>query len=144
LFEENDGLIENFERNFSTPSVGLVDYDGLNGSEIIKLFGVNKDRLTDLIRLHSSVDYDHSFYVQHNEMGSHQIGEMEYQIDVCDHSDLKEIMIGYLTSAEAAAIGYKDRETIMAYGRPCERLILKLDANDFLAAVAEVLGPEKV
>jgi hypothetical protein len=142
LFDiEPEDILRDFKENYRTPSIGIIDYDGLDGDEIIELFGVNVDRLVSLIKENcSTVSCD--YCTQWDEMASVQIGEVEHQIDVYDEPELKALFDG-LSDNELAAIGYKDRDIVTFYGNPCDRLILKLDAEAFLESVARVLGPEE-
>ena len=124
-----DQIEANFRRNYSSPSLGIIDGDELSGDELADVLvkAIGQRDFVRLLAAHS--DYENSdYYVKWNEMDSCQVGEFEYQIDVADHTALAEL-ISQATDEDWPA---KDKESFLAYGYPCDRVIARLDAESFL------------
>lgn len=119
--------LQNFVENYNSCSIGKRKHDDLEASEIREILG---DDLTwEFIVLASEVEATNDFYIQWNEMNSFHIGEYEHQIDLEYHPELKAAMVEE---------GHTD-ESLLSYGRPCERLILKLDPVEFLKIASKEL-----
>ena len=86
----NEEILKNFELNYSSGSIGIVDFDDLTAEEIRKKIG-NDKVLLELLK-NSSEILPCDYYIQHNELNSIQIGETEHQIDLCDHEDLQNLL----------------------------------------------------
>lgn len=114
-------LLKNFKDNYSAKTHGLVFGDNLTAEEII--FAIGGAAVVKLIKETSSVE-SCDYYIQHNEMASVQIGEVDYEILREDHPD---------------AFTPEDGDSKEIYGNPCERLILKLDPAEFLEGFAAVM-----
>lgn len=123
--------LNNFESNYSSRSIGFIPHDDLTGKEIREALS-NDDLLWSLIKNSSEVIALNDIYTQWNEINSLIMGEYDYEIDPTDYPDL---------AAALAAEGL-DQDSILAYGRPCERLILKLDPKAFLEALDLELTPK--
>lgn len=124
--EEND-VIEGFKSNYCSPSLGRIKHDDLDAEEILKKLG--RSKLLKLIYENSEM-VESDYYVEHNEMVSIQVGEVESQLDLEFYPDLAE---------ELKREGKDCEGSILVYGNPCDRVILKLDSKAFLKAAAKIL-----
>lgn len=124
-----DDIIRNFRDNYRTPSLGYVEGDELDGDELADALikSIGREELVRLIAQHSEY-ITSDYYVKWNEMDSVQIGEYEYEIDVADHPELAEL-IAQATDADWPS---ENRDSFLAYGHPCDRVIACLDAESFL------------
>lgn len=127
---EDSCILECFEENYSSHTIGKHLYDDLIAKEIRKSLK-NDELLLELIRANSSEEMDQDYRVQWNEMGSVTIGESEYQLDGEQYPEL------------FTAMGRNLDCSIHVYGRPCERVILKLDPAAFLKSVAKYLKTKR-
>lgn len=149
-FDESDSdqQIANFVRNYRESSA-VVKYcfndseDQIGAVEIREALG-DDDLLVELLLKHSEIEACDDIYIQWNEIDSFIISEWEHQIDVEYHSELNELLNTFtddeLKLFSANTYYSVDRESFYSYGRPCERVILKLDAEAFESAVAEILN----
>lgn len=131
-------VLRNFLDNYSSGSIGIKELDDLSAEDILELARTRlggDQKVVDLI-LECSEAEASDYYVKWNEVASVPIGEMEYQIDVSDHADL-EALIAQATDEELSAAGINDRDSFMGYGRPCERVIWKLDAEMLLERLSD-------
>jgi hypothetical protein len=134
-------VLRNFRENYSIPSIGKLRGDDTTAEQWMSL--IPKVHLLQLVRKHSVMQAC-DYYIQHDEMGSIHVGETEHQIDVPDHKMLSAL-IGKCTDEEFAVYrelyGRIDRECFSAFGNPCERAILKLDAVAFVRDAARKYLP---
>lgn len=124
---DTDQVLKNFVSNYSSPSIGKVKNDDLTGEELRVLLG--DDLLLELIRACSAAEPS-DYYVKWNEIASLTIGEQEYQIDLGYYPELSRAL-----KAEGIDAG----ESFFAFGSPCDRLIMRLDAKAFLKAANKEL-----
>jgi hypothetical protein len=136
-----DDVIKDFESNYSSRSIGLTPWDGYDGAELVAALKtkLDTDQIQSLI-FECAEPQTCDYYIQWNEVASVPVGEQEYQIDIDDHEDLKDL-VAKATDAELKELRIRDG-SVLAYGNPCERIIWKLDVGIFLEAVAEILGDD--
>lgn len=134
-----DDIIRNFKSNYSSRSIGIKEHDDLNADEILERLQrrLTKKQIVALL-LDCSNPETCDIYVHWNEIASVQIGEMEYQIDVEYHEDLKNL-IAQATDDEIEQAG-ADRDSFLVYGYPCDRIIWKLDPETLLERLVELEG----
>lgn len=131
----NEEILKNFELNYSSGSIGIVDFDDLTAEEIRKKIG-NDKVLLELLK-NSSEILPCDYYIQHNELNSIQIGETEHQIDLCDHEDLQNLLEKF------PQLKGKNDTHITAFGNPCDRAILKLNVELFLDEIKSLFKRSK-
>lgn len=139
LEDTEDQIIKDFRGNYRSKGIGFEPFDHLTGDEIADalLKSMPAEEFAGLVLKHCSVA-DCDYYVQWNEMASVQIGEMEYQIDVEEGTELKTL-VDACTEAELKSIRHYGSGAFLVYGNPCSRIIWKLDPETFLEAVAPML-----
>ena len=135
--DDKTQVIEDFELNYSNRTLGYVDFDQLTGKDIAEV--IPADVLWQKIMEHSALEPIDDIYTQWNEMGSVQIGEIEHQINIGKHTD-PGILLALANMSDAELERFNawsylrlDRDSFWVCGRPCERLVLKLDVESFLA-----------
>jgi hypothetical protein len=139
LEDHEDEIIKNFKDNYSSRSIGLIEFDDIDGDEMVAMLlkTITKQALTALL-IDSSECIECDYYVQWNEIASVSIGEMEYQVDVENEPTLK-VLMAQCTDEELKEAGIKDPDSFLVYGMPCDRLIWKVDPEILLARVAPYL-----
>lgn len=141
---DRDEVLKRFSENYTTRQIGFIDRDQMGGEEMLAALrgaGLSAAQIYNLIMTFCEAVARNDIYDHWNDIATVGIGEMEYQIDVSDHPALADL-ITQATDEELREAGIKDRQSFLAYGRPCELVALKLDAKAFLEATNEILGPE--
>jgi hypothetical protein len=126
-----------FRENYGSRRIGFQPFDHLDGDEIATaaLKVLTKRALADLI-LTACDATDCDYYIQWNEMGSIGIGEEEYQIDVDPGSELSALIEACTPEERLDLLGrHFDGRSFLLYGRPCDRVIWKLDPQVFLTSI---------
>jgi hypothetical protein len=140
-------LLDNFKENYAPKTAGLFELDQVEAHEFLEI--MDHDLLAEII-VKSSSEIEVDIYVQHNEMSSCEIGEHEHQIDICYHDELKEALEVEAAAGDQEAQERLGRGYFLAYGYPCDRMILKLDPKIFLENIrdpflkAKSSGPKTV
>jgi hypothetical protein len=129
---DHDEVLRSFKDNYNSRSIGVTDFDDLDASEIISKMklSLKTETIVNIILAHTEI-IEADYYTQYNEVYSIQVGETEYQLDVCDYDEL-ETLIAEATDEELKEAG-ADRDSFCSYGEPCVRVIWKLDAEAFLS-----------
>lgn len=154
---DDDEIIRNFERNFSVKHMKFLEFlpESLNGMDIsrfdfgrqiilfLEFHGVSREEIRQLIT--DSIDRiePSDLYLKYNEIHSWPIGETEYQIDVVDHAELKEL-IDQATDNELKQAEISDRESFLVYGNPCERAVWLVDPEIVCEKVQEIIAERKI
>lgn len=143
-----DEIIKQFEDNCTHECRGR--FGELSMEEIIstiKAHGYDRDDIARLIIDHSEAEACNDIYIQWNEIFSVTIGEYEHQIDFEYHEDLTDI-IKTMSPRDIQLYEKKsgfdlsgDYEHVC--GRPCERVIFKLDVESFMAEFADIVDNKK-
>lgn len=102
----------------------------LKEEELDKLRQINKEVLVKAIINNTEVSAVNSFYLVNNEVFSLITGEKEYQIITEDFPELTSL-IKEASKEELKEVNITDRQEVIIYGRPHERLIWVID-NDRL------------
>lgn len=130
---DRDQIFKNFADEFSPSGVGFVPGDSLDRVDLIDALKekLGEKELIRVIAEYSEAEPTDSYYRQSNSVDSVLVGEMEYQIDVEYHPDLAAL-IAQATDADLKEARVK-RDHFFVYGRPCESVFMRLDADAFLA-----------
>lgn len=130
-----DQVYKNFEKNYSSGSIGLRLYDDLRGADIRALIG--DEALYGFIKEASYIEAS-DYYTKWNEVASWEVGVVDYEIDILDIKAYDEGLCDILKSK-----GFDDFDTFTVYGRPFDRFILKIDPDLFLKAASRAIASAK-
>ncbi len=134
---DSNTIVENFLSNYTSRSIGIKNFDELDASQIREKFN-DDSKLIDIIQDNSSLE-PCDYYTQWNEMASIPMGEIEHTIELEHYPELEQL-IRKSKSNWAVSSGQ-----LSAMGNPCDRLILKLDVESFLANLTVIFkAPKKV
>jgi hypothetical protein len=142
LIEDDlDAVIKQFSENYSSKKIGFIEFDDLTGEQITER--VSHEILVRALLEHSEFE-PCDYYIQWNEIGSISIGETEHLIDVESEGPELHKCLAMMSDADLEKFyqwtGYLKvkRESFFVYGNPCERLVLKVDAEALLSDPAVV------
>jgi desulfoferrodoxin (superoxide reductase-like protein) len=130
LDQDADEVLKTFIENYSSRSIGLSEFDTLEADEVLSKLKLTlkTETIAELILKHCDL-ITADYYTQWNEMYSVQVGEVEHQIDVEYYPHLVEL-IAQATDEELVE-ARAERDSFLAYGNPCDRVIWKLDVEQF-------------
>lgn len=154
---DDDEIIRNFERNFSVKHMKFLDFlpETLGEMDIsrfdfgrqITLFlefhGVSRAEIRQLIVDSLDRVEPSDFYIKYNEIYSWPVGETEYQVDVVDHSELKQL-IDQATDDELKQAEISDQKSFLVYGNPCERAVWLVDPEIVCEKVQSLIEERKL
>ena len=156
LADDREGVLGGFLTNYrESECIAKICFNASakqEGAEAIREALANDELLIDLLIEHSSVEPLDDIYIQWNELTSLQVGEYEHQLDIdssycpelttilagMDDSDINTYNRWHGCSYNQLSRGY-----MWVIGRPCERVILKLDDESFESAVKSELKSRK-
>jgi hypothetical protein len=130
---EDKEILDNFRRNFvSGRHDGYLVYEALASV-------LSEKQIVDLLRRHSYVEDTNNIYIRNNELYSAVIGEMAFELDLKHDTEIQDLLAqASAADLKAAGIDPNNTDSLLTYGRPCERLVWCLDVPEFWDAVEQL------